>query len=628
VERPFRLGGWLVVPSRNLLVQAGHEVRIDPKVMRVLVCLAENPTEVVLKENIIQTVWEDAFVTDEVLTNAVWELRKSMGDDAKDPRFIQTVPRKGYRLLAPVSFEEGDAELTVLSADGKLIPQVTSPTHRARRRPWVALALVGAVAAFLAVATYLDVGGLKRRLTGGATPGRIESIAVLPLDNLSGDPEQDYFADAMTEALIADLAKISALKIISRTSAMRYKGSDKPLPDIARELGVDAIIEGSALRVGDRVRITAQLIEAATDQHLWAGSYERDLTDILALQREVARSIAQEIQVELTSQEDILFAGARPVNPEAHEAYLRGRHFLERGSLLREDLDTVLDYFQKALKIDPGYAPAYAGLADFYIKLGNSGYSTVKEIAPKAREAALKALELDESLAEAHDSLCCIRRYDFDWAGAQRECDRALELSPGSAEARLGRSILLSWEGRADEATAEVERALELDPLNLRVREHAGWLFELQHQYQRAQSEYLSVLELNPRRLLPHYRLAGIYILMEDYDKGVMELKKAFSLVGFDDEVALLERSYPELGFTGAMRRLAEWIVENSVPAPWERKNIAWFYTFAGEDDEAIQWLERAYEEGELVLLRHPTWDPLRSNPRFQDLLRRMNFPE
>ncbi len=446
--------------------------------------------------------------------------------------------------------------------------QAASPT--ASRLPVAGIVGVGLVAILVVMIAALFTGDVRDWIAGGSDAPQIESIAVLPLDNLSGDPEQDYFVDGMTEASIANLAKISALKVISRTSAMRYQGSDKPLPDIARELGVDAVIEGSAMRVGDRVRITAQLIEAATDQHLWAESYERDLTDILALQGEVARTIAEEIQVKLTSLEDAFLASDRPVNPEAHEAYLRGRHFLERATFFRrEDFDTVLDYFQKALEKDPNYAPAYAGLADIYRFLGGSGYSPEKEMLPKAREAALKALELDESLAEAHLSLCNIKRsYDWDWVGARRECDRAVELSPGSAEARLRRSFLLSNEGRVDEATAEVERALELDPLNLRISVQAGHCFILQHQYQRAKSEYLSVLELDPRRFLPLYGLATVYILMEEYDEGVMELRKAFSLIGLDDEVALLERSYPEFGLTGAMRRLAEWIVENSVPAP------------------------------------------------------------
>ena len=346
-----------------------------------------------------------------------------------------------------------------------------------KQKPFRAVRWLWAAACVVAVATgvlLLDVGGLRDRLVGESAP-RIDSIAVLPLENLSGDPEQEYFADGMTDALIADLAKIGALKVISRTSVMQYKGARKPLPEIAHELSVDGVVEGSVLREGDRVRITVQLIEAATDQHLWTERYERELTSILALQGEVARAIASKIEVTVSPEEEVRLASARPVAPEVHEAYLKGRYYWNKRT--EDGMKRGLEYFQQAINDDPEYAPPYVGLADSFNMIAFYSNAPPMEVYPKAKAAALKALEIDDTIAEAHASLAAAQAGEWDWLAAEREFQRAIELNPSYA---LGHQwyagLYLNAVGRLDEATAEFKRA-QLDPLSLIIGAAGGFLF-------------------------------------------------------------------------------------------------------------------------------------------------------
>ncbi len=501
--------------------------------------------------------------------------------------------------------------------------------YRLARRRW--LALVATVVVVVAVLTALNLGGLRERLL---TLRKIESIAVLPLENLSHDPEQEYFADGMTEELITNLAKISALKVISRTSVMQYKGTKKPSPQIAKELNVDAVIEGSVLREGGQVRITAQLIQASTDRHLWAESYERDLRGVLALQSEVARAIAQKVHATLTPDERVRLASARPVNPDSHEAYLRGRYFWNQRN--EESLKKALEYFQQAVNKDPGYAQAYSGLADTYFYRGYAfGRLVPREAMPKARAAALKALEIDDHLAEAHCSLALEEFfYEWDWAGAEKEFKRSIELNPSYPTAHHGYAILLATTGRTEESLAEAHKALQADPLSLPINNIVGSMFNAAHQYDRAIEQIRKTLEMAPNFALAHSTLGGAYQGKGRLREAVEEYLKAKSLEGESPQTVTSQRhAYETSGMKGFWQKELELALSRWARDRWHwgAFDIGGLYLNLGQKDQAFRWFDKAYEarSGSLVWLfvGLKADDPLRSDPRFQDLLRRMSFP-
>jgi serine/threonine protein kinase/tetratricopeptide (TPR) repeat protein len=508
------------------------------------------------------------------------------------------------------------------------VPSGPLPPAHLRPRRAALLWLVGLVVGVVSLVA-LNVGGLRERLTA---PGRIESIAVLPLTNLSADPEQEYFADGMTEALIADLAKVGSLKVISRTSVMQYKGAQKPLTKIARELGVDAIIEGSALRVGDRVRITAQLIDAATDQHLWAESYDRDLRDVLALQSEVARAIVEEIQVKLTPQEDALLAGGRPVNPDAHEAYLRGR--FDMSQITAEGYESAIELFEQALEKDPGYAVAYAAIGESYAMLSSVVDALPHgEAMPKAGQAALKALAIDSTLADAHATLAWIKySYDWDWLEADKEFKLAIQLNPSSFWAHQGYAFFLSAMGRHDEAIAESRRGQETDPLSLAGVTGTAQILYNARQYDRALRELERALEMDPDFVQTHHLLSIVYDRKGMYAEKVVEDEKVLTLTGASSEVvASLGRAYEASGVRGFWEWWHRRLTEEARRRYVSDYVMAGVHTSLGDKDQAFEWLEKAYQtrHGDMVWLKVDPWlDPLRSDPRFQELLERMNFPE
>ncbi len=509
---------------------------------------------------------------------------------------------------------------------------VPSTAVRAEARPGPqrkAVWVVGlTVVALAAVLVGLNVGKLRERLLGGAAPGQITSLAVLPLENLMGDSEQDYFVDGMHDELIANLAKIGALTVISRTSAMRCKGTDKSLPEIARELGVDAVIEGTVRRAGNQVRITVQLIEAATDKHLFAESYQRELRNILALQSEVAQAIAREIKVAVTPEEEARLARARTVNPEAYEAYLKGRYQLSKWT--EDSTKKGMEYFRRAIEIDPGYAPAYAGLADAYYGLSNL-YLPPREAMPKARAAALKALEIDERLAEAHTSLAMVKAfYDWDWEGAEREFKRALELNPGYADAHLWYGCHLVGVGRSEEALAQAKQAQDLDPLSPGINGYGGLVFYLAGQYDQAIERARKAIEMEPTPIA-HWVLGLAFEQKGMYKEAVAEYRKAVSLGGGPQGQAVLGHGSAVSGQTSEARKILAQLMALSKRTFVSGYGIATIYAGMGEKDQAFGWLEKAYEQRaeNLVWLKiDPRFESLRDDHRFQSLLRRLNFPE
>jgi TolB-like protein len=507
-----------------------------------------------------------------------------------------------------------------------------SPLQKLRR--WAAPIGIAAlaVAALMAVLVGLNVGGWRDRLLPKAVAPRIESLAVLPLENISGDKEQEYFADGMTDALIAELGQIGSLRVISRTSVMRFKGARPQggLEEIARQLKVDALIEGSVLRSGDRVRVTAQLIGAVPERHLWARSYERDLRDVLTLQSEVARAIANEIKANLTPAVQARLARTHAVNPEAYEAYLRGRYFWNKRT--GEGTKKGIEFFGHALEKDPAYALAYTGLADCYYLLADYSFLSPREAFPRGKAAATKALELDETSAEAHTSLAVIKsEYEWDWLGAEREFKRAIELNPNYATAHHWYSDYLGEMGRHEEAIAEIKRAQQLDPLSLIINTVAGVRFHWARRYDEAVEQLRKTLEMDPNFAVAHHWLGQVYEQMGQHESAIAEHQKAIRASGGSSQaVAALGHAYAAAGKRNEALRILADLNERRKTAYVSPYDIAVIHVALGEKDQAFEWLEKAYQEraAPIVVLKvDPRLDPLRSDPRFQGLLRRMNFP-
>jgi len=460
---------------------------------------------------------------------------------------------------------------------------------------------------------------------------KIGSLAVLPLENLSGDPQQEYFADGMTEALIAELGQIGSLRVISRTSVMQYRGAKKPLPQIARELNVDAVIEGSVFRVGDRVRITAQLIGVGPERHLWARNYERNLRDVLSLQGEIARTIADEVKANVTPGAQARLASARPVNPEAHEAYLKGQFFFNKAT--KEDIQKATEYAQQAVQIDPNYAPAYGLLAESYWYSSQNAFGSLPdaEAAAKTKVAAMKALAIDDTLAEPHVALGDVLNFhEWDWAGSEREFKRAIELNPNSALAHAEYAWCLVDMGRQDESIREAKRAVELDPFSEDAIIGLTSMYYNWRQYDQALEQSRTWLEMFPNSLAAYIWLDRILEANGMYDQEVAARQKTMTIRGEKPEdVAASGRAYKVGGIRGAWR----WDLERLERLPRDEDiatEIAIRYASLGEKDKALDWLEKGYEKhapGMAQIKVDPRYDNLRSDPRFQDLLRRMKFP-
>jgi TolB-like protein/Tfp pilus assembly protein PilF len=560
--------------SSRELRKGGVRLRLQDQPFQVLAVLLENSGRAVTREELREKLWpSDTFVDfDKGLNTAINKIREALGDSAESPRFVETLPRRGYRFLSSVDRQH------------ESLPKLTGP---------------------------------------------IESIAVLPLENLSHDPDQEYFADGLTEALISNLAKINALQVVSRTSAMHYKGVHKPLPQIARELDVDAIVEGTVLRTGKRLRISAQLVNARTDRHLWAESYDRDLRDVLALQSEVTQAIVREIQVKLTFQEQAKLARVRAIDPEVYEAYLKGRYYWNKRTV--EGIKSGAAYFQQAIEKDPTYAAAYAGLADSAGIAGLWGFVPPEQGCGRAKGAARKSLEIEET-AEAHASLgWAIIHYDFDTVLAEKEFHRAIELDPRYPSAHQWYGHYLGYMNRWDQALREATRALQLDPLSLIINVSYAGIFWLTHQWDSAVEHCRKALELDPNFLTLRWMLANGYEGKGMHQEAICERKWAVEHSGGTPIfVAELAASYAAAGKRNEAVRILKQLNELSnrqyVPAYW----LALVHAALKETDETFHWLDRAYSErsGRLAWIKmDPRLDNLRTDGRFADLLRRMNFP-
>jgi TolB-like protein/Tfp pilus assembly protein PilF len=487
-----------------------------------------------------------------------------------------------------------------------------------------------AVAVLIAVLVGSNVGGWRDRLLSKVVTSRIEALAVLPLENISGDKEQEYFADGMTDALIAELGQIGSLRVISRTSVMRFKGTRPQggLEEIARQLKVDALIEGSVLRSGDRVRVTAELIGTVPERHLWARSYERDLRDVLSLQGEIARSIADEVSAKLTPDVQARLTRARPVDPDAYRLYLQGRYQFSKRTL--PAFEKSIQLFQHVLEKDPDNALAYAGLAESYGILPFYNGAMPKDVFPKAKAAALKALALDNSLAEAHAALGFVMLYwDWDWLATESELKRAIALKPSYVVGHHWYAEYLSAMGRHEQAIAETKRAQDLDPLSPLMSTIGASALWRARRYDEAIEQSRKTLELEPNYGLAHDGLALSYVEKGMYDQAMVEYAEAERLIGtpFDAEKAYV---YAMTGRKSEALKILDKIMEQWKQKETQALPIAYVYSGLRENEQALDWLEKAYEEHDpnMAFLNVRPWvDPLRSDPRFQDLLRRMNFP-
>jgi TolB-like protein/DNA-binding winged helix-turn-helix (wHTH) protein/Flp pilus assembly protein TadD len=635
-----RFGTYEVSLQSGEVRKSGLRIRVQQQPMKLLEVLLEHPGEVITREELRSRVWpnESFGDFDQALNIAIGKLRSALGDSAENPRFIETLPKRGYRFIADVSVLDASpgpqrAESATVDLAGAQ-EKTTEPGHTVqeaglavapKRRLWLARGVIVTSALALSV-SILSAWLFRARVPA---PAGIRSLAVLPLENLSGDASQNYFADGMTDELITDLAQIGALRVISRTSVMVYKGARKPLPQIARELNVDAVVEGTVLRSGDQVRITAQLIEASTDKHLWSQSYEGELRDTLALQSRVASAIADQIRINLTPQEQATLKNVKVVIPEAYESYLKGRYFWNKRTA--DGLKVALAYFNQAIEEDPKYAQAYSGLADTYALLGDWQYAvmTPKEAFPKAKAAAIKALELDSTLGEAHNSLAfALDGFDWNFDAAGDEFRRAIELNPGYATAHHWYAWHLGLLSRFDEAIAEMKKAQNLDPLSLIINSDLAEVLVLAHRYDESIAQSRKTIEMDQNFALAHNQLAQAYLAKHMYEEAVEELRKAVHLSADSPTcMANLARAYVATGKRSEAEKLLSDLKKRSNPTYSNAPEIAIIYVSLGDKDQAMNWLEKGYEErfNPGVLLR-PGFDPLRSDSRFQDLLRRIGL--
>ena len=618
---PIHFGAFQVNLHTRELWKSGSKVRLEGQPFQILALLLERPGELVTREELEQKLWAPGTFVDfeHSINAAVKRLREVLGDSADRPHFIETLPRRGYRFIYPV-----DA-----------VPAAT--LVRPAARWWLASGVVASlgIAAVLGILLAANYSGLRGRLLPVTVAPRIESLTVLPLENLTGDPEQEYLVDGIHDELITQLAQIRSLKVISRYSAIQIRQQKgKSLREIARELGVEAVMEGTVQRAGDRIHMSVQLIRAQDDRHLWAHSYECDLRDILSLQREVARQVAREIKADLTPGEQAHFASARPLNPEAYERYLKGRFLLSQWGT-QENIRKAIGYFEEAVQKEPTYAAAYAATAFGYLQLAAALVEAVppREVLPKARAAALKALELDETSSEAYEVLGWIAlAYDWDWEGAERAFRRAIELNPSYPPPYMWLSQYLNVAGQHQEALALIRNAQRLDPLSPHIQWSLAETSMLAGAVEQSAEQCEKGLDLHPDFWPLHTLLGEIYLRQGKHDLALESLERGVEISRHHPHaLAVLGSTYALSGRRPESLKVLAELKELSQRRYLSPANIARVYASLGENEQALTWLEKAYTERSSWMTRIHLWGPelgnLRADARFQDLLRRMNFP-
>jgi TolB-like protein/DNA-binding winged helix-turn-helix (wHTH) protein len=632
MDGDLRVGTWLVQPSLNTISQNGSCRQLEPKVMGVLLCLACHVGETVSKEQLIKAVWPNTFVSDDVLVRCISGIRRAFEDDVREPKFIQTIPKRGYRLVALVEKVNGVMRPT---ADALQILDAPNETPVSRHGLLIGIAIGIIAAVFFLVLLALAPTSLWRSLVRKNDIPQIRSIAVLPLSSLSGDPTQAYFADGVTDALITDLAQIGALKVVSRTTTMRYGHPDKPLPQIARELSVEGIVEGTVQRSGDRVRITAQLIYGPADEHLWAKSFERDVKDMLEVQNTVASEIAHEIEVKLTPAEQARLRNVRQVNPRALDAYVQARFQIDRASKFefdkgreaqKDELQKVFSSLDRAIEQDSSYRPAYLA---YFEAIDDADLSSPFEYLPKAKAGLFRALELGEEDVEGHLAMAkLLMRYEYDWAGAEKEYNRGIEVDPSSGYAHFSYSEYLANFGRTTEADKELTIAQSLSPAHDYSNDHFAVLQRTGRTLERQRQELEEKTPNNPFVLMimaKNYGIAG------RFKESVEMWERCLTLYGRPDFANVLRQAEakggPRFALEECMRAVEGYSRQHDdLPVGM----AAFTYSSLGNKDRAFAWLDKAVEQRYWCipfLKRDNVWNPLRSDPRFKNLLRRVGLP-
>ncbi len=625
------------------LRKQGRRLKLQTQPCQVLKLLLEHPGEVVSREEFRKRLWpEDTFVDfDHGLNTAMRRLREVLNDSPGNALFIETLQRRGYRFIAPVAVVRTVEEVVDPAPPPMMPPEFLVPEAApvlvgalspSRRTGWRFASAVGG-SLILGSVVGLAAGWLLMRYPSNAEvkskPLQVRSLAVLPLENIAATPGQEYLADGMTDELIASLTKIRSLRVASRTSSMGYKGTRKPLSEIARELNVDAVVEGTVQRSGGVIRITAELVQTSSDRALWAETYENKSDDILALEQQVASAVVRQIQIELTPQEQQALTAPQPISPEAYEHYLKGKYYWSKRS--ETALTKAIDYFELATKDEPRYALAYAGLADCYSIIGAAIVGTVpaKEVAPKAETAAIRAMELDPNLAESQTAMATVRlNYDWDWAGAERGFRRAIELNPSYATAHQRYSLYLIAMNRSTESLAEMQRALTLEPLSVSMNFSLGWRLYMARQYDAAIQQLRNAVAMDPTLALAHLVLGQAYEQKGAFAQAAGELMQA---------VELSHRSAPMLAglahlyaVSGRPDRAA--VLLNEMRAQAQHQYVSPFYfalVYAGlrENADAIRWLEKAMDDRSnpcIFLRADPEFDRLRKDTQFAGVLRRL----
>jgi len=660
LNRLYEFGPFTLDPAERQLRQGDRHIELPPRAFDTLLVMVSNSGRLLEKDALMRSVWGDTVVEESNLSQIVYLLRKALHEGDHGSRYIETVPKRGYRFVAPVHEIQADGESDVKTAarpsnsstsggassgspaEDRVTPIAIVHSHPAdafaklnpplpKTSPAIPKKLLLGPSFVLLSVILVAATVWKARLRNDDVLPPIRSIAVLPLQNLSNDPNQEYFVDGMTDELITDLAQIRGLKVVSKTSVMQYKGARLPLPQIGRDLKVDAVVEGSVMRSGDHVRITSQLIRAATDRHMWAASYEGDLKDVLSLQARVAAAITNEVKLNLTAEENGRLRAGNSTDPEAFDLYLRGRYAWNQRNV--ESFNKAVDFFNQAIKRDPNFALAYSGLADSWALLVLYGDNPAH--LGQAKDAAERALGIDPNLAEAHTSLGAVLILrDWDWQGAEREFQRAIELNPNYAQAHhwYG-NLLLSPQGRHNEAISELLRAQDLDPLCLIISADLGFAHYLAGENDLALQTYQKVLAMNPNFVPAHFYLSQYYKQTGDYDGWLKEVVTNDRLDGDSENADFLERSYAQGGFRAVMNAMAStrgYITlpnghRSRIDPCWAAQADLWL----DRKTAALNELDSCSRSAQLDLIYmkvDPAWARLREEPRYQAVLHRMGL--